>query len=188
MRNESVSLSLTRSGGLTWADVNDAAVTIPAGLAKTGRARAIPRVGAIADVLTRREKRRSVKTPLVFHARGYGLHGANGGFRRRFRGLWRAACIAAGHPTLLSYDLRRSAVRAFAQAGVPQAVAMQLSGHRTDSVFRRYSIVTGSDTSAALLAVAALPTGKGTGAVPLKKPVRSPANSPANSPLRRGGP
>jgi len=35
-------------------------------------------------------------------------------------------------------------------AGVAQVTAMQLSGHRTDSMFRRYAIVAENDMRAAL--------------------------------------
>jgi hypothetical protein len=35
-------------------------------------------------------------------------------------------------------------------AGVAQVTAMQLSGHKTDSMFRRYAIVAESDMRAAL--------------------------------------
>jgi hypothetical protein len=52
-------------------------------------------------------------------------------------------------PSLLVHDFRRSAVRNFIQSGVSQAVAMTISGHATDSVFRRYQIVSEADIIAA---------------------------------------
>jgi hypothetical protein len=35
-------------------------------------------------------------------------------------------------------------------AGVPQAIAMQITGHKTDSMFRRYAIVAPNDVRTAL--------------------------------------
>ena len=51
----------------------------------------------------------------------------------------------AGLPGLLVHDLRRSAVRRMEQAGVPRSVAMKLTGHRTESVYRRYAITSDAD-------------------------------------------
>ncbi len=62
-----------------------------------------------------------------------------------FRGAWTAATKAAGVPALLVHDLRRSAVRRMIQRGIPQHVAMLISGHRTVSVFQRYAIVDAID-------------------------------------------
>jgi integrase len=65
--------------------------------------------------------------------------------RRAFYKAWRTACKAAGVPGMLTHDFRRTAVRNMERTTVARSVAMKITGHRTEAVYRRYAIVSDRD-------------------------------------------
>jgi integrase len=104
------------------------------------------------------ERERGVIIPWVFHRDGRSLISQGKAALPDVYKCWRAACVAAGHPGRILHDFRRTAVRNLERAGVSRSVAMKITGHKTESVYKRYAIVNEADIAEGLAKVAALPT------------------------------
>lgn len=184
---------------LRWSDVEGDVVRLRGENAKNGEGRSVTLSGDLADLIERRKAQKPVETKTgvllsayVFHQKGQPV----GDFRK----AWATACVAAGlgqfvcdhcHQTIeghtceqcnrearyvgrIFHDFRRTAVRNMVRAGVPERVAMTISGHKTRSIFDRYNIVNEADLREAMQRTQAyLKDGE------IKRPVKITQNSRA---------
>ena len=88
-------------------------------------------------MIENRIKARQLDCPYVFHREGKAI--------RSFRRAFKAAAKEAGLAGILPHDMRRSAIRNFRKAGVSESDGMKISGHKTNSVYKRYDIIDEED-------------------------------------------
>ena len=129
---------------LTWnrVDLDNGVVRLEKGETKNKEARTVYLDDELRQVfIDQWEARRNGKRllPCVFP------NGSGNDKIKDFRCAWRNACQGARIGKRLFHDFRRTAVSNMVMAGIPEGVAMKVSGHKTRSVFERYNIVNDAD-------------------------------------------
>jgi integrase len=114
------------------------------GETKNGDGREFPLVPELRAVLERQrarttavEEKTGQTVPWVFHRAGSPI--------RTIQKDWNAAIKAAKLDGKLPHDFRRTTARALERASVPRSQSMKLLGMKTESIFRRYAIVSSAD-------------------------------------------
>jgi integrase len=137
-----------KSEGLTlkWRqiDFRNGTVLLDPGTTKNDEGRVFPFTQELRELLEEQraatdqlQREKGIVCPWVFHHNGCPI--------KSYDGAWRSACRKAGVPGHHVHDFRRTTVRRLEQAGVSRSVGMKLTGHKTESVYRRYAIVSKSD-------------------------------------------
>lgn len=129
---------------LTWSqvDLDQGIVRLEVGETKNGEGRTVYLDEELREVFKQQSELRKEKTILT----PYVFTNEDGTDRiKDFRKSWRTACKEAKLGKRLFHDYRRTAVRNMVRAGVPERVAMMVSGHKTRSVFEQYNIVSDTD-------------------------------------------
>lgn len=117
-------------------DLKGGEIRLNAGETKNDESRTIPLLSELREML-KIEREKNPDAEFVFIR----SHQPIGSFYK----AWKSACDRAKLPGLLFHDFRRTGVRNLVRAGVPERVAMAISGHKTQAVFKRYNIVSGRD-------------------------------------------
>ncbi|MBC2736538.1 MAG: site-specific integrase [Desulfobacteraceae bacterium] len=130
---------------LTWSQVDrkQGIVRLEVGETKNDDGRTIYVDTEVKAILQSRWDNRRAPLPYVF------LNRFGNDRVKRFDKTWKKACKDAKIGLRHFHDFRRTAVRNMVRSGIPERVAMMISGHKTRSVFDRYNIVNDSDLRAA---------------------------------------
>jgi integrase len=129
---------------LTWdqVDLSNGIVRLETGETKNDEGRTIYLDDELKEVFQKKWDERGKRTKLL----PYVFTNEHGTDRiKDIRGSWTKACEDAKIGKRLFHDFRRTAVRNMVRAGIPERVAMMVSGHKTRSVFERYNIVSDTD-------------------------------------------
>jgi integrase len=125
---------------LPWTSVDWKTMPLRLPTSKNEESRVFPIVDTRLEALLRK-RQEMAQGLLVFHR--------NGQFVGDCKRCWNTANKRAGMDKLF-HDLRRTAVRNFIAAGLPERLVMALTGHKTNHMLHRYHVVGEHDLRVAL--------------------------------------
>jgi integrase len=118
-------------------------IVLNPGSTKNGEGRVVFMYGELFDAILAQKKFRDATFPVCQHV--FFDHTTGEPLPPELRIVWERALKLSGLEGKLFHDLRRTAVRNMVRAGVPEVVAMKISGHKTRSIFDRYNITSEED-------------------------------------------
>jgi integrase len=160
---------------LTWdrTDLKQGIIRLEPGETKNSEGRTVYLNEELLELLRTLQAARRLGCPYVFHCQGRKIGDIRKSWEPAFMQIGHGAiyrCKDCGHQMEFTrkvrgkdflctqckskdlkwegkifHDFRRTAVRNMVRAGIPERVAMQISGHKTRSVFDRYNIVSQTD-------------------------------------------
>ena len=138
--------------GLRWdqIDFHEHIIMLDPGTTKNKEPRFVPMSEELFEELQTQRRIRDECFPFCQHVF---FNHSTGRPIKDFRTAWKTACSRLGYDESVFHDFRRTGVRNMIRAGVPEKVAMLISGHKTRSVFDRYNIIDEDDLKAAGKAV-----------------------------------
>ena len=99
---------------------------------KNRQVKAAPLSGHLGEIIARRCEKKIPSCPWVFHRKGKQV--------KCVRRAWNSAVRKAGVNKKVFHDMRRSFCRNAIRIGIDRDTVLKLSGHKTDSILRRYNI------------------------------------------------
>jgi integrase len=130
---------------LQWhqVDIWSHRIVLDPGSTKNGEGRVVYMYGELFDTILAQKKYRDARFPECQHV--FFDYESGESLLKDFRIPWKKALKETKQEGRLFHDLRRTAVRNMVRAGIPEVVAMRISGHKTRSVFDRYNITSEED-------------------------------------------
>jgi integrase len=127
---------------LRWSEIEGDTILVRPQYSKDRKMQRIPLVGPLREIIERCRLAR--KGDYVFHY-------DDGRPIGDYKTAWKTARREAGMEGKLFHDFRRTAATNLRRSGVPENVAMQITGHKTRSMYARYDIREDRDVRQAIV-------------------------------------
>ncbi len=140
-----IGMRKSEAAALTWEMLVEESdrllLRIPKYICKNKKDRNLPIGGELGEILERRKLARTFERDGVTHVSQFIFHRDDGRQITDFFKSWRTATRKAGCPGRLFHSTRRFAATSMLEAGLAPELACALTGHKTQSMLRRYQLI-----------------------------------------------